>query len=115
MSTGPEQSAGPSAARSLPESQPERTRLAWRRTSLALIASALLSIALVARRQATVAAIVVLLVDLAVIAAAMSATGRRIRALDRTGFGRPGRSLSVFTVLVVTTGALGALLVILSG
>jgi Domain of unknown function (DUF202) len=94
-----------------PQSQPERTRLAWRRTALALIATTLLTIAVVVHRGGSTATIAVLGASLGVAAAGLGLAERRTRVLSSPGFGRIGRTPAILALIVTTLGALGAVII----
>jgi hypothetical protein len=95
------------------ESQPERTRLAWRRTALALTATTLITIALVARRGGSVGAVALLGPILVVAASGLGLAQRRVTLLSAPGFGRVGRTPAVLALLVTALGIMGAAIVVM--
>jgi uncharacterized membrane protein YidH (DUF202 family) len=96
------------------ETQPERTRFAWRRTSLALVTGSLLSVAVVVHRHGSPAALAVLVVVLAVAAAGLAVIERRVRTLSRPGFRRMHGSAQLIALCVSAVAALGAVLVVMT-
>ncbi len=97
-----------------PGSQPERTRLAWRRTALALLASALLAIAVVARRRGGVAGVSTLVPVLVVAGAGLTLADRRARALDRPGYGRLNWAAPALALLIAAQAVLAIVLVLVT-
>ena len=96
------------------ETQPERTHLAWRRTSLSLIASASLSIAVVVHRHGSMAAVAVLVPILAVAAFGLAVIEQRVRALSRPGFRRMRATATLMVIVVCAVAGLGSVLVVLT-
>jgi uncharacterized membrane protein YidH (DUF202 family) len=103
---GPEPDAGR-------ESQPERTRLAWRRTSLALVATTLLTIAVVVHRGGSPATVAVLGVVLAVAATGLGLAEWRTRVLATAKVNRIGRTAAILALVVTTLGVLGAVIILM--
>lgn len=101
--------------RTPPESQPQRTRLAWRRTAASLIVGALISTALVAHRHASPVSMALLVLVLADAAAGLALIERRARDLDRPGFGRLRRSPALLALTVSTIAVLGIALIAVTG
>jgi putative membrane protein len=95
------------------ESQPERTRLAWRRTGLALVATTLLTIATVVRRGATTGTVALLGAILVIALSGLGLAQRRISRLSVAGFGRVGRTPAVLALLVTALGVLSAVIVVM--
>ncbi len=96
-----------------PGRAPERTRLAWRRTVLALAVTALLCLRLalaggIGAGQLLVAAIAIMLW-----LGALLVTFRRRRALVRPGSGI-GRTLQLCAGIAVTYALLGAILILVT-
>jgi uncharacterized membrane protein YidH (DUF202 family) len=97
-----------------PGLQPERTRLAWRRTALALTGVALLA-ARLAVHPVTPVRLAGLVAVAALWAAVLAVGHRRVQALARR---RPpavadaGRSLPTLALVVIGYAALGVLLVL---
>ena len=101
-----------------PESQPQRTRLAWWRTSLALVTSGLLAVAVVVHRGGNVLAVLAVLALIALTFTVLRLANRRIEALDRAiasggPYERAGRTPAVL-VTVVSAAALLAIVVIVA-
>jgi uncharacterized membrane protein YidH (DUF202 family) len=96
------------------ETQPERTHLAWRRTSLSLIVSALLSVAVVVHRHGSTAAVAVLVPIQAVAAFGLAVIEQRIRALSRPGFRRMRATAALIVLAVCVVAGLGSILVVLT-
>jgi uncharacterized membrane protein YidH (DUF202 family) len=96
------------------ETPAERTYLAWRRTSLALVASALLSVAVVVHRQGSATAVAVLVCVLVVAAAGLAIIGHRVRVLSRPGVRRMHGTAAAIALVVCGVALLGGVLVVLT-
>jgi len=86
------------------DSQPERTRLAWRRTGLTVTVVALLAGRLALAWPLLVPAVVALW------AVALVAVQRRVRAMSADPPPPPGRALTVVVISILGYAGLGALL-----
>jgi uncharacterized membrane protein YidH (DUF202 family) len=96
------------------ETQPERTHLAWRRTSLALVASALLSVAVVVHRHGSATAVGVLVAILVVAAAGLAIIEHRARVLSRPRVHRMHGTAQLMALVVCAVAALGGVLVVIT-
>jgi uncharacterized membrane protein YidH (DUF202 family) len=96
------------------ETQPERTHLAWRRTSLSLVANALLSVAVVLHRHGSTAALAVLVPILSVATFGLAVIEQRVRALSRPGFRRMRATAPLMVLVVCAVAGLGSILVLLT-
>jgi uncharacterized membrane protein YidH (DUF202 family) len=106
--------AGPGSSGLGRETQPERTYFAWRRTSLSLVAAALLSVAVVVHRQGSAAAVAVLVPTLVVAAVGLGVIEHRVRVLSGPGFHRMHGTAALMALVVCVVAALGGVLVVLT-
>jgi uncharacterized membrane protein YidH (DUF202 family) len=89
----------------------ERTRLAWRRTTLASTAVTLLTIRLAARESATPLHVVAIVAGVVGWIALMVITQRRIRAMAADEPRRVGRALPATALVIAGYAVLGLILV----
>jgi uncharacterized membrane protein YidH (DUF202 family) len=93
------------------ETQAERTRLAWRRTSLSLIAISLLCAAVVVHRGGSLVAVALLVPVLAAAAAGMAVAERRLSELSRP-FRRVRRGPAGLALVIVIIGSIAIALIV---
>jgi hypothetical protein len=98
----------------LPESQPQRTRFAWRRTQLALGAAALLTVVMVVRRDSSPVALAGLLVIVAVVGLGLLLAGQRVAAMARPEIRPLGRAGVGLALVVVAIAVFSAAIVVIS-
>jgi uncharacterized membrane protein YidH (DUF202 family) len=92
--------------------QPERTRLAWRRTVLSATACALLLVRLAFERGLDDVGALALALGLLCWLALLLVAQRRIRAMERQHPAGVARTMAAVTVCCALTGVLGVLLIL---
>jgi peptidoglycan biosynthesis protein MviN/MurJ (putative lipid II flippase) len=91
---------------------PERTRLAWRRTLLALTVVALLGLRLAVGYGIDAAAVAGTAAAMLLWLVALVATHRRVRALAGPGLGAAGRVLPLCAAVAILYAVVGAVLIL---
>jgi hypothetical protein len=91
---------------------PERTRLSWRRTVLAVTVIALLCARLAIRERATGESLLVAAAAMLVWLVGLVATFRRTRALVTSRPGAAGRVLPLYAATAIAYAVLGGILIL---
>jgi hypothetical protein len=102
------------------ESQPHRTRLAWRRTSAALVTSGLLAAAVLLHRGGNFVAVLAVTAILALTYCGLRLSSRRVEALDQAiaaggPYERAGRTPAALVTLVAVNALLAIVVIVASG